>query len=265
MSLPGALPSLAPKRPEEVELFPAFKGSDAGWAAARGTGEAAANGKFSAFLGDYVAVATEPVAPAAPAGRCGGRGGGAARAPAHACMPPAHAQLILCRPRLCRIGLCILQAAHSHPQPRSDLGRRLTAAADKLCGAHAPCPPLPHSDPAAHASAAALTLLLASLPHPAPASPRPCLAPPLPAPPACPGRRALTWAPRSARAWARACSPTTCLTPMWRRRWALHRSWRRPASRPSWCRCADGVVCVVCGEVCGWGGAWRRRGPSHSP
>ncbi|PRW56412.1 eukaryotic initiation factor [Chlorella sorokiniana] len=60
-ALPGAqlLPPLAPKRPEEVELFPAFKSSDAGWAAARGKGEAAGDGKFSAFLGEYVAVPTE--------------------------------------------------------------------------------------------------------------------------------------------------------------------------------------------------------------
>ena len=51
----------------------AFKSSDAGWAA-RGKGESAANGKFSAFLGDFVPMAAEPEAAAAPAagpsGRC---------------------------------------------------------------------------------------------------------------------------------------------------------------------------------------------------
>ncbi|KAL6776186.1 EIF4G1 [Auxenochlorella protothecoides x Auxenochlorella symbiontica] len=53
----GALTSLAPKRPEELELFPAFRSDDAGWAAAaRGAGGAAGEGRFSAFLGEYVAV-----------------------------------------------------------------------------------------------------------------------------------------------------------------------------------------------------------------
>lgn len=53
----GTLTALAPKRPEEVELFPAFRSDDAGWAAAAGRGGSAApDGRFSAFLGDYVAV-----------------------------------------------------------------------------------------------------------------------------------------------------------------------------------------------------------------
>ncbi|KAI3428363.1 hypothetical protein D9Q98_006743 [Chlorella vulgaris] len=65
-SLAGSLPPLAAKRAEEVDLFPAFKSSEAGWAAARGKGEAAGTQKFSAFLGDYVAVAHEVAAVAAP-------------------------------------------------------------------------------------------------------------------------------------------------------------------------------------------------------
>ncbi len=48
----------------------AFKSSDAGWAAARGKGEAAGDGKFSAFLGEYVAVPTEAEV-ATVSGRCG--------------------------------------------------------------------------------------------------------------------------------------------------------------------------------------------------
>lgn len=47
----------------------AFKSSDAGWAA-RGKGEASGDGKFSAFLGDYVAVPIQAEEAAAPTGRC---------------------------------------------------------------------------------------------------------------------------------------------------------------------------------------------------
>ena len=57
----------------------AFKSSDAGWAAARGKGEAAGDGKFSAFLGDYVAVPTEAEV-ATVTGRCAPGGCGLVRA-----------------------------------------------------------------------------------------------------------------------------------------------------------------------------------------
>lgn len=67
----GALTApLAPKRPEELELFPAFRSDDAGWAVAASQGRSAApDGRFSAFLGDYVAVqSSAPVAAPSTAG-----------------------------------------------------------------------------------------------------------------------------------------------------------------------------------------------------
>lgn len=61
-------------QPLHPSLSPAaFKSSDAGWAAARGKGEAAGDGKFSAFLGEYVAVPTEAEV-ATVSGRCGRQG-----------------------------------------------------------------------------------------------------------------------------------------------------------------------------------------------
>ncbi|GAB4821712.1 hypothetical protein N2152v2_008758 [Parachlorella kessleri] len=80
VSIPGmdALPAMAglaalqPQKAAEVELFPAFKSSDAGWAAARtnrpgSAGGGGGGGKYSAFLGEYVPLedtnATPPQAP----------------------------------------------------------------------------------------------------------------------------------------------------------------------------------------------------------
>ena len=58
--------------PAGVRVCAAFKSSDAGWAVARGNkGEAAGGGKFSAFLGEYVAVASQAAEVAGPSGRWG--------------------------------------------------------------------------------------------------------------------------------------------------------------------------------------------------
>lgn len=58
------LPGIAAKRTDDMELFPAFKGADLPAASA---GQAATDGKFSAFLGEFVplpeSVATPPEAP----------------------------------------------------------------------------------------------------------------------------------------------------------------------------------------------------------
>ena len=68
--LPGmdTLPGIAGKRPDDMELFPAFKGADVPTSAA--AAGAAAGGDFSAFLGEFVplpdtsaAAATEAAAP----------------------------------------------------------------------------------------------------------------------------------------------------------------------------------------------------------
>lgn len=56
--LPGmdALPGIAGKRPDDMELFPAFKGADmgSGGAGVEGADGGGDGGKFSAFLGDFV-------------------------------------------------------------------------------------------------------------------------------------------------------------------------------------------------------------------
>jgi translation initiation factor 4G len=65
--LPGmdALPGIAGKRPDDVELFPAFKGADMKSSGAGG--EDGDDGKFSAFLGEFVPLPDSNAAAAADA------------------------------------------------------------------------------------------------------------------------------------------------------------------------------------------------------
>lgn len=153
------------------------------------------------------------------------------------------------------------------------------AGPDKNCGAHPFCTIPPHLHTAQLISHSCILSLQAAARSCLPACLLCPLAPPALThqsrthPPPPPGRRAPTCLPRSARAWARACSPTTCPHPTWTRRWARPRSWRHPASCPSWCRCG--------GLLAGWihcasaaaGGLTRRisrhrmhcREPSQPP